>query len=691
MSRRALIIACLLFAQAAVAQTGQPAPVADTVPQFARKDMEEMVVTGTLKAVRKLESPVVVEVYSQQFFKKNPAPSIFESLQLVNGVRPQINCNVCNTGDIHINGLDGPYTMVTIDGMPIVSGLSTVYGLFGIPNQMIDRVEIVKGPASGLYGSEAVGGLINIITKSPSKSPKFSIDVMGTSWREGQADASFAKTIGKKYHTMLGVHSYWYQQPIDNNGDNFTDLTLQKRVSIFNKWSVDRPFSRIASMGLRYYLEDRWGGEMDWNKSHRGTDIKYGESIYTQRVEWIGQYQLPMELPLVFQWSYNYHDQNSYYGTTPFMAKQHIGFGQLTWQGLVKKHQLLAGVAARYTRMDDNTAATVGDVKGVTLPGIFVQDEVKFNEQHTLLAGLRYDHHPTHGGIFTPRLAWKWKTGKNGVFRANAGTGFRVVNVFTEDHAALTGAREVVISETLEPEQSYNINLNYGYRWPLGYTVVSLDASAWYTYFTNRIIPDYDTDPNKIIYNNLDGYSISRGLSANLSVDWQNKVKLMLGATLQDVFLREREAGKWNTVTPVLVERWSGVWTLSYQTPVEGLSFDYTGSIYGPMRLPLAGELDPRPNYSPVWSLQNLQVTYRYKNIEWYGGVKNLLNWTPARSAGFLIARPHDPFDKQVQYDPQGKVMATPENPYALTFDPGYVYAPNQGRRVFFGARFTLR
>jgi outer membrane receptor for ferrienterochelin and colicins len=691
MSRRALIIACLLCVQAAVAQTGQPAPVADTVPQFARKDMEEMVVTGTLKAVRKLESPVVVEVYSQQFFKKNPAPSIFESLQMVNGVRPQINCNVCNTGDIHINGLDGPYTMVTIDGMPIVSGLSTVYGLFGIPNQMIDRVEIVKGPASGLYGSEAVGGLINIITKSPSKAPKFSIDVMGTSWREGQADASFAKTIGKKYHTMVGVHGYWYQQPIDNNGDNFTDLTLQKRVSIFNKWSVDRPSSRVASMGLRYYLEDRWGGEMDWNKSYRGTDIKYGESIYTQRLEWIGQYQLPMELPLVFQWSYNYHDQNSYYGTTPFMAKQHIGFGQLTWQGLVKKHQLLAGVATRYTRMDDNTAATVGDVKGVILPGVFVQDEFKFNGKHTLLAGLRYDHHPTHGGIFTPRLAWKWKTGKNGVFRANAGTGFRVVNVFTEDHAALTGAREVVISETLAPEKSYNINLNYGYRWPLGYTVISLDASAWYTYFTNRIIPDYDTDPNKIIYKNLDGFSVSRGLSANLSVDWQNKVKLMLGATLQDVYLREREADKWNTVTPVLVERWSGVWTLSYQTPVEGLSLDYTGSVYGPMRLPLAGELDPRPAYSPIWSLQNLQVTYRYKNIEWYGGLKNLLDWTPARSAGFLIARPHDPFDKQVQYDPQGNVMATPENPYALTFDPGYVYAPNQGRRVFFGARFSLR
>lgn len=116
------------------------------------KEIDAVVVTGTMKAVKKLESPVAVEVYTPQFFKKNPTPSIFESLQNVNGVRPQLNCSVCNTGDIHINGLEGPYTMITIDGMPIVSSLASVYGLFGIPQQLIDRIEIVKGPASGLYG-----------------------------------------------------------------------------------------------------------------------------------------------------------------------------------------------------------------------------------------------------------------------------------------------------------------------------------------------------------------------------------------------------------------------------------------------------------------------------------------------------------------------------------------------------------
>lgn len=110
--------------------------------------LSEVVVTGTMKEVKRLESPVPVELYNPAFFRKNPTACIFDGLQQVNGVRPQINCNVCNTGDIRINGLPGPYTMVLIDGMPIVSSLSTVYGLSGIPNSLVERIEIVKGPAS---------------------------------------------------------------------------------------------------------------------------------------------------------------------------------------------------------------------------------------------------------------------------------------------------------------------------------------------------------------------------------------------------------------------------------------------------------------------------------------------------------------------------------------------------------------
>src|SRR5690606_1698146 len=279
----------------------------------------------------RLESPAAVEIYTPAFFKKNPTPSVFDALQQVNGVRPQLNCNLCNTGDIHINGLEGPYTMVLIDGMPIVSGLSTVYGLSGIPNALIERIEIVKGPASSLYGSEAVGGLINIITKKPAQAPRIYADAFATSWQEYNTDLGFKFDAGKKASVLTGVNYFKYANPVDKNKDHFTDVTLQDRISLFQKWSFNRKENRLFSAAARYYYEDRWGGEMDWTKKYRGGEEVYGESIYTKRWEFLGSYQLPMKEKILFSFSYNDHDQNSVYGSTPYMAQQRIGFGQLTW------------------------------------------------------------------------------------------------------------------------------------------------------------------------------------------------------------------------------------------------------------------------------------------------------------------------------------------------------------------------
>ena len=467
--------------------------------------MDEVVISGTMKEVNKLDSPVPVEVYSAEFFQANPTPSIFESLQNVNGVRPQLNCNVCNTGDIHINGLEGPYTMVLIDGMPIVSGLSTVYGLTGIPQSLIERVEIVKGPASTLYGSEAVGGLINIITKKPLNVPVVSADVFASSWQEVNADLGVKFRLGKRVHSLMGVNYFNYDNPIDNNGDNFTDVTLQNRVSIFNKisinredkkafsiagryvyedrwggemnWELDNPidnngdnftdvtlqnrvsiFNKISinredkkafSIAGRYVYEDRWGGEMNWEPKYRGGEEVYGESIYTSRWETFGIYQLPVREMVNFQFSLNGHNQNSVYGNTEYIADQYIGFGQLTWnKELGEKHDLLVGAAYRYTYYDDNTPATAdfqtetNQPSAIHLPGLFAQNEVKLNDRNKLLLGMRYDYNSHHGNIFSPRINYKWNSSNNNnVFRLSAGNGYRVANVFTEDHAALTGSQ----------------------------------------------------------------------------------------------------------------------------------------------------------------------------------------------------------------------------------------------------------
>jgi len=658
-----------------------------------QNDLDEVVVTGTLKEVKRLESPVPVEVYTPGYFKKNPTPSIFEALQNVNGVRPQLNCNICNTGDIHINGLEGPYTMILIDGMPIVSSLSTVYGLSGIPNSLVEQIEIVKGPASSLYGSEAVGGLINIITKKPENAPLLSADFFATDYQEYNADLGFKFNLGKKAIALTGVNYFKYGNPVDHNHDNFTDVTLQDRISVFQKWSFERKNKRIFTLGARYMYEDRWGGEMQWNKSFRGGDQVYGESIYTKRWELIGNYQLPVKEKIFLAFSYNEHNQDSRYGTTSYIAEQKIGFAQLTWDKKIHNHDLLLGTALRYTFYDDNTAATTGlnqeIAKNTWLPGIFIQDEITLSAKHKFLAGFRYDYNSVHGNIFTPRVAYKWSIDDNNILRLNAGTGFRVVNIFTEDHAALTGARTVEIPNELKPEKTYNVNLNYLKKiYTDNGTFLGLEGSAFYTYFNNRIIGDFDTDPNKIIYDNLDGYAVSKGLSANVDVAFNNGLKVIVGATYQDVASFEHGIKK----QQILTEKFSGNWAISYKIKPFNLAIDYTGNVYSPMRLPLLSDLDPRKEFSPVWSIQNIQFTFSgFNRFELYGGIKNLLNWTPNKGNPFIIARANDPFDKHVELDKNGQVMVTAENPYGLTFDPSYVYGPNQGIRGFFGIRYTIK
>jgi len=655
-------------------------------------ELNEVVVSGTLKAVKRLESAVPVEVYSPVFFKKNPTASIYEALQNVNGVRPQLNCGVCNTGDIHINGLEGPYTSVMIDGMPIVSSLSTVYGLSGIPNSLVERIEIVKGPASSLYGSEAVGGLINIITKNPSNSPIFSADVFTTSWLETNVDLGAKFNIGNKATSLLGLNYFNYDQRIDNDNDGFTDVTAQNRISVFNKWNFSRQKNRLFTVAVRGMYEDRWGGDLRWEKKYRGGDVIYGESIYTKRGELLGSYQLPTTENLMLSFSGPMHFQDIRYGTTSYISNQKIGFLQLTWDKKIGENDLLTGIASRYTYYDDNTPSTTivteNNPEKTWLPGIFIQDEITFNEKHKMLFGLRYDYNSIHGNILTPRLAYKLKINDNNILRFNAGTGFRVVNLFTEDHAALTGSREVVITNNLDPEKSVNANLNYIKKIYLSNgTFLGIETTAFYTRFSNKIVSDYATDPNKIIYNNIDGHALSQGISCNADINFTNGLKFILGATFMDVSNVENGI----KTRPYLTENFTGTWTVSYKINPIKLAIDYTGNVYSPMKLPLLSDTDPRNPNSPWYSLQNIQFTYSgWKNFELYAGIKNLLNFTPKQNNPFLISRIEDPFDNNVQYDTNGKVLVTADNPYGLTFDTTYVYGPNQGIRAFFGLRYNL-
>jgi outer membrane receptor for ferrienterochelin and colicins len=662
------------------------------------ESMSEVVVTGTLKSVSKSECPLPIEIYSSSFFKKNPSASLFESMQNINGVRPQNNCNVCNTGDIHINGLEGAYTLVLIDGMPLVSSLGSVYGLFGIPRSLIERVEVVRGPAAALYGSESMGGLINVITKRPEAAPKWSMEFNGGTWLDHQLDLGHAAALGKKWSVLTGLNYFGFDERVDHDGDGFTDVALQSRISVFQKWRMQRKDNRLFSFSARYYYEDRWGGEVEWQRKDRGRDTYYGESIYTNRWECVGVYQLPIKEKIMWQWSYIEHQQNSVYGLTHFQGHQRVALGQLTWDKKIGKWDGLLGVSNRYTFYDDNTTVTsngdllcpINQPSIQILPGVFAQTEWLKNASHRLLLGARLDYHALHGLIFTPRMAHKWTLPSKQILRFNIGSGFRVVNVFNEEHAALTGARNVVVASDLKPERSTNASIAFAtaYKWASG-LLITIDLNVFYTYFQNRILPDYITDANAIFYNNLNGHADNKGINLSVDGSWRDRWRFNAGITWNESATYTWHNDVLEKLRPFFNERFAGAWSITYVSKKWPLTIDYTGNVYSPMLLPLLGPLDPRSGQSPWWSIQNIQMTYKSgRHWEWFGGVKNLLNWTPLGDNPFLIALSHDPFDKQVEFDSQGRAIATPSNPHALTFDPSYVYAPNQGMRLFVGVRW---
>ena len=653
------------------------------------KNLNEFVVTGTLRETSKDESPVSIDVISAKLFQKTSTPNLFEATAMVNGVKPQAACNVCNTGEIRINGLSGPYTLVLIDGMPIVSGLSSVYGLMGIPTGMISRLEVVKGPAAALYGSEAMGGVINVITKDACHDEnKIFADYYISSWKEQNMDFSFKSKLNSKTAMLSGINAYWYNQKIDNNFDGFTDIAIQKRISAFNKIDFERENGLVSSIALRGILEDRWGGQTTWNETFRGTDSVYAESIKTKRAELIAKHQWKFNKDIYSQLSYNFHDQNSYYGLNPFMAKQSTGFIQTYWQKSFRRNDLLVGISYKNLWFDDNTPATASLLGNANEPkmmhttGLFLQNEIKLDslKKHVLLLGGRLDYNNVYELIPSPRLAYKYAPNANHIFRINAGTGFRIVNVFTEDHLALTGARKVLFMEKINPEKSYNAMLSYVYKMPfIKSSVIEWDASLFYYHFTNKIVADYDTDPNLIIYDNLKGHSFSRGAALSMAYEPGNKTRLSLGVCYTDVVNFENSNSLQKSSRQLFSPRWTGTYMISRAIDYKkSLKIDVSGNYTGSMRLPVLPD-DYRPEYSTAFNIVNVQLSKLFVNkIEFYVGSKNMLNFLPKNP----IMRPFDPFDKKVD----DKI----NNPNGYTFDPSYAYASMQGRRYYVGFRLNF-
>ncbi len=642
-----------------VALSGAGPDTLDIVLQQSASLLNTVVTTATLQERYLSDSPVKVELVTPAFLQRNVSNNVMDNVSFLPGLTQQVDCGVCFTNNIRINGMEGPYTAVLIDGTPMMSALATVYGLNSIDPSLIEQIEIIRGPNSTLYGSEAMGGVINIVTKDARLAPRYSLNVFGTSDGETNLSLAAAPSIGG-VRSLLSVTGSRNAHFVDRNGDGFSDLPLVSRLSIMNKWVTGTPANRPFELMARVYGEDRFGGIDAWTPADRGSTSVYGESIRTLRAEVLGTYRPGAPgTPLRFDLSANWHDQDSFYGATAYRAAQQVAFAQGVWSPQLARHGVTIGGAVRYQRYADSTQAQrTTDVR--VIPGVFAQDEVSLGSRTSVLAGVRVDHHAAHGVVPSPRLAIKWTPDRHTTIRLNGATGFRVVSLFTEDHAALTGARTVRIDEALRPERSATATLSLNRVMDVRGVedAMTLDIDFFHTRFSNRIVGDFDSDPNLIIYRNLRGAAVTRGASLALGyATLRQPFTGSVGFTLQDVFVENDGVRR---ALPFAATA-QGVFSLGYRIDRLGLTVDWTGRVQGPAALP---QFDGLPSRSPWFTEQHLQFTRRAPGRpDLYIAVKNLFNF--------------------VQRD----AIVDPFNPFGDRFDTARVYGPLQGRRLLFGVR----
>lgn len=472
-------------------------------------ELEEYVVTGTKSERLKIDAPVRTEIIDFEDIEAKGATNLYEILEGFPGIRVEQQCSACNFSMVRMQGLGASHTQILMDGQPIYSGLASVYGLQQIPAVNIDRIEVVKGAGSALYGSGAIAGVINIITRKPGDEPETSASLsLGT---HEAIDLSLVSSMkGDNSDVVFTVQST-SKGEIDENGDGDTDRVTSENFTAGSRMNWYDVGGGTLSLTLRALNEFRQGGNV---ATFENPFAEGAEHIRTQRCEAGIGYEKEIDIgkKLSFNFSIASHGRDAtndtfvgdYIGDMgvappsdllePYIADEQLHVFDVGYsQKIGESHKLLAGLT--YLR---NTLNETGMYYDATEPvpadrpyksladksanefGLYVQDEWKVSEAVEMVIGVRYDLHASRetfgkqgGGTIAeseyeenavnPRFALKYKASDRLAFRFSAGTGFRAPYGFSEDLHLCSGSPRVYKGADLRPESSASVSLGTHY------------------------------------------------------------------------------------------------------------------------------------------------------------------------------------------------------------------------------------
>lgn len=632
-------------------------------------------VIGSLSAMKLKESPIRTQVLAGRSLRDIPADDAAEALDFSNGIRENIACGICGTNDIHINGLEGVYTLVLIDGVPLLGGLASAYALDGIPLSMIQQVEVIQGPASARFGSQAVGGVINVVL-NPLRTGQASGSISLDSHERMKLSAT--ATLGSNESPwQIGLDAQRFVNRIDDNDDGMTDAPSIERVvaTLRHQRSTQKRHWRST---LRGFAEKRFGGALAFEEQDRGTENEYGERIDLLRGEWLVGGSPRAMKGITYQGGMSYHDQRSTYGVTVFNAREFTANAEAFHSGWSWKEnrRITGGMSLMWDNYADETPAE-SDMN-ILVPAVYLEhtgssSTLQGTERKIFswIHGLRVEKPSNAELIVAPRVNFKWSPSMNFDVRLNAGRGYRRVHLFTEEHAALDGSRAVSQPDQgLAPESSWNADLSGS--WSIGndaYTA-SLSGHLFSTVFQDRIYADYDSLPNAIVYRNIEGYGWNRGVGLDALVSGSAGWTCTAGVTfLRSQLLEQTEnswlQGEWKLAEDIeFAPNFTANFGVNYRWNQWGLNL--SGQHVGSMRLPFYDETTSEFSDSFYLMHGSVQRSWSAKGGKRSGiqntvsvGLKNLTN--------------------TVQNGP----IIQAESPFSEEFDASRIYAPIERRRLF--------
>ena len=624
-------------------------------------------------------SPIKTEQITQTELSKAACCDLAGCFETQASVQVQTTNIITNAKELRISGLSGVYNQVLIDGLPLIQGLTYTYGISSIPGTMVDNIYIAKGANSVLQGYESISGQINVETKDPRQTEQLYLNAYVNNFGESHLNGNIALK-SNKWNSLTSIHTIMPARKVDRDKDGFLDLPQIRRYRIANKttYGDSQQIGWHSTFGVRYLSENRTGGQMEFDANNDlGSTEIYGQHVNINQPElWTKTgYRLSTDQNILFLGSTFYQDQKSYFGTTSYDAQQYNVYANLQYEKYYSDNTLKTGVSYRRLRLNENIQFTNNDLQRTfagsyknteDILGIFAENTLSFlNKKLTWIAGIRADHHNAFGFQFTPRSLIKYDINPNTVVRANVGTGWRTVNLFSENINLLISSRDVIFLEDLEPEKALNTGVNLTHKYDRGRYSGYISIDYYHNRFQNQIFPDYDTDPTKAIIANFKGISISNTFQVESNVQFLKEFECKVAYTYLDVYRMSQEVKQTLPFNP----KHKIVGSFSYRPISNKYYLDLNMHYYGKQKLPnTSSNPEPfrRPDFSDHFTTLNLQFTYLFQPFEIYVGCENIFDYRQLRP------------------------IISWQNPFSPYFDTSSVWGPTRGRELYIGARYKL-